>query len=182
MRRRGLHPNDSDNSRSITSHQIKEGIQGQQNTKIVHPINQPKSKVSIQQGEIEPISGIILVNPTPKTVTLSQTSIPRIEVSKTSQGTNRVINNGGQQINTGSNQEMNCESLKESIASSSIIIGQDDGIEIINSNTSSNSATPCCLEEQMLSELRHENVGLTRRKEFKSAVWISNNNDVDDKS
>ena len=91
------------------------------------------------------------------------------------------------------------ESLKESIASSSIIIGQDDGIEIINSNTSSNSATPCCLEEQMLSELRHDNVGLTRRKvrkilkytknvffkiikEFKSAVWISNNNDVDDKS
>jgi len=109
QRRRGLHPNDSDNSRSITSHQIKEGIQGQQNTKIVHPINQSKSKVSIQQGEIEPISGIILVNPTPKTVTLSQTSIPRIEVSKTFQGINRVINNGGQQINTGGNQEMNCK-------------------------------------------------------------------------
>ncbi|CAK5079008.1 unnamed protein product [Meloidogyne enterolobii] len=112
--RRGLHPNheaktNSDYSRSI--HQRKEGIQGQQNTKTVHPINHPLSKVSIQQGEIEPISGIILVNPTPKAATPSQTSIPRIEVSKTSQGTNRVINNGGQQINTGSNQEMNCKKI-----------------------------------------------------------------------
>jgi len=116
QRRRGPHPNreaknmtNSDYLRSTNSHQRKEGIQFQQNTKIIHPINQPISKVSIQQGEIEPISGIILVNPTPKTVTLSQTSILRIEVSKTFQGINRVINNGGQQINTGGNQEMNCK-------------------------------------------------------------------------
>ncbi|CAK5036557.1 unnamed protein product [Meloidogyne enterolobii] len=56
QRRRGPHPNHeakimttSDYSRSITSRQRKEGIQGQQNTKIVHPINQPISFYSTRR-------------------------------------------------------------------------------------------------------------------------------------
>uniref|UniRef100_A0A1I8B7X7 Uncharacterized protein n=1 Tax=Meloidogyne hapla TaxID=6305 RepID=A0A1I8B7X7_MELHA len=175
--RRRLHPNDearniktnTDHSRSKSeaSHQQSEGIQGEQNTGEFHSNVQSISKVRVQQREIEPISGIIVVHPTPKTVTISQASIPRIEVSKTSQVNNQLIKKDAGQ------KGLNGESLRESIASSSIIIGQEDGIEIINSNTSSNSATPCCLEEQMLNEANHENMELSKRKVGKIKLEIN---------
>ena len=55
--------------------------QSDQNTEAIHPTSSaPISKVRIQQREIEP--GIILVHPTPKTLTHAQSIIPRIEFNK----------------------------------------------------------------------------------------------------